>query len=132
MVSGVSLIGIMLGVATLIVVMSVMGGFHDVLLGRIIGMNGHVVVYHQDGAISDYDYLIDKMRQNKIVVAKTNSIVPIAEGQVMVTHGGKNSGAMIRGINMSDLISKTADGARFYGKGLSTPLHRRRERAAEL
>lgn len=119
LVSWVSLIGIMLGVATLIVVMSVMGGFHDVLLGRIIGMNGHVVVYHQDGVISDYDYLIDKMRQNKIVAAKANSIVPIAEGQVMVTHDGKNSGAMIRGINMSDLISKTSDGARFYGKALS-------------
>lgn len=118
-VSWVSLIGIMLGVATLIVVMSVMGGFHDVLLGRIIGMNGHVIVYHQDGAISDYDYLIDKMRQNKIVSANVQSIVPIAEGQVMVTHNGKNSGAMIRGINMSDLISKTSDGARFYGKALS-------------
>lgn len=118
-VSWVSLIGIMLGVATLIVVMSVMGGFHDVLLGRIIGMNGHVVVYHQDGAITDYDYLIDKMRQNKIVSAKAVSIVPIAEGQVMVTRGGKNSGAMIRGINMTDLISKTSDGARFYGKELS-------------
>lgn len=118
-VSWVSLIGIVLGVATLIVVMSVMGGFHDVLLGRIIGMNGHVVVYHQDGVISDYDYLIDKMRQNKIVSAKAVSIVPITEGQVMVTRGGKNSGAMIRGINMSDLISKTADGARFYGKALS-------------
>lgn len=118
-VSWVSLIGIMLGVATLIVVMSVMGGFHDVLLGRIIGMNGHVVVYHQDGVISDYDYLIDKMRQNKIVSAKAVSVVPITEGQVMVTRGGKNSGAMIRGINMSDLISKTADGARFYGKALS-------------
>ena len=118
-VSWVSLIGIMLGVATLIVVMSVMGGFHDVLLGRIIGMNGHVVVYHQDGAISDYNYLIDKIRQNKIVSAETVSIVPIAEGQVMVTARGRNSGAMIRGINMSDLISKTQDGTRFYGKPLS-------------
>ena len=63
-VSWVSLIGIMLGVATLIVVMSVMGGFHDTLLSRIVGMNGHVVVYHQDGAIKDYDFLIDKIKQN--------------------------------------------------------------------
>ncbi len=118
-VSWVSLIGIMLGVATLIVVMSVMGGFHDVLLGRIIGMNGHVVVYHQDGAISDYNYLIDKIKQNKIVSVEATSIVPIAEGQVMVTAKGRNSGAMIRGINMSDLISKTQDGTRFYGKPLS-------------
>ncbi len=118
-VSWVSLIGIMLGVATLIVVMSVMGGFHDVLLGRIIGMNGHIVVYHQDGAISDYNYLIDKIKQNKVVMANATSIVPIAEGQVMVTHNGKNSGAMIRGINMADLVAKTNGGARFYGKDLT-------------
>ena len=61
-VSWVSLIGIMLGVATLIVVMSVMGGFHDTLLARIVGMNGHVVVYHQDGVIADYDFLIEQMK----------------------------------------------------------------------
>lgn len=118
-VSWVSLIGIMLGVATLIVVMSVMSGFHDTLLGRIVGMNGHVVVYHQDGVISDYDYLIDKIRQNKVVEKYTTSVVPIAEGQVMVTANGNNSGAMIRGINMSDLIAKTNNGTRFYGKALS-------------
>lgn len=118
-VSWVSLIGITLGVATLIVVMSVMGGFHDVLLGRIIGMNGHIVVYHQDGAISDYNYLIDKIKQNKVVMANATSVVPIAEGQVMATAKGRNSGAMIRGIDMKNLISKTADGARFYGKALS-------------
>jgi len=117
-VSWVSLIGIMLGVATLIVVMSVMGGFHDVLLGRIIGMNGHIVVQHQDGPISDYDFLIDKIKQNKVVKANATSVVPIIEGQVMVTHNGRNSGAMVRGINMSDLLSKTDDGTRFYGKAL--------------
>ena len=108
----------MLGVATLIVVMSVMGGFHDTLLGRIIGMNGHVVVYHQDGAISDFDFLIDKMNQNKVVATHTTSIVPIAEGQVMATAGGNNTGAMIRGIRMSDLQKKTNTGTRIYGKPL--------------
>lgn len=118
-VSWVSLIGIMLGVATLIVVMSVMGGFHDTLLSRIVGMNGHVVVYHQDGAISDYDYLIDKMKQSKTVANATSSIVPIAEGQVMVTARGNNSGAMVRGIRMSDLSSKVAMGTKIYGKQLS-------------
>ena len=117
-ISWVSLVGIMLGVATLIVVMSVMGGFHDTLLGRIIGMNGHVVVYHQDGAIADYDYLIDKMQGNKVVAARATSIVPIAEGQVMVSARGNNSGAMVRGIRMSDLATKTANGTRIYGKSL--------------
>ena len=118
-ISWVSLIGIMLGVATLIVVMSVMGGFHDTLLGRIVGMNGHVVVYHQDGAISDFDFLIDKMKQNKIVAQYANAIVPIAEGQVMATANGNNTGAMIRGIRMSDLSEKTKSGTRIYGKSLS-------------
>lgn len=117
-ISWVSLIGITLGVATLIVVMSVMNGFHDTLLSRIVGMNGHVVVYHQDGAIGDYDFLIDKMKQNKVVSENTTSIVPIAEGQVMATANGNNTGAMVRGIRMSDLMSKTATGTKIYGKSL--------------
>ena len=117
-VSWVSLIGITLGVATLIVVMSVMGGFHDTLLSRIIGMNGHVVVYYQNGTISDYDFLIDKMRQNKVVAKYATSIVPIAEGQIMASANGNNSGAIVRGIRMPDLISKTATGTRIYGKSL--------------
>ena len=118
-ISWVSLIGIMLGVATLIVVMSVMGGFHDTLLGRLVGMNGHVVVYHQDGAISDFDFLIDKMKQNKAVAQRVVSIVPIAEGQVMATANGNNTGAMLRGIRMSDLAAKTQTGTRIYGKDLT-------------
>ncbi len=118
-VSWVSLIGIMLGVATLIVVMSVMGGFHDTLLSRIVGMNGHVVVYHQDGAIADYDFLISKMRESKKIANAVTSIVPIAEGQVMVTADGNNSGAMVRGIRMSDLAEKTTTGTRVYGKKLT-------------
>lgn len=117
-ISWVSLIGIMLGVATLIVVMSVMGGFHDTLLSRIVGMNGHVVVYHQDGAISDYDFLIDKMKQNKVVAANATGIVPIAEGQVMATANGNNTGAMVRGIRMSDLAAKVENGTKIYGKSL--------------
>ena len=118
-VSWVSLLGIMLGVATLIVVMSVMGGFHDTLLARIVGMNGHVVVYHQDGAIADYDFLAEKMMENKTVARSVSAIVPIAEGQVMVTANGKNSGAMVRGIRMDDLMTKTNSGVRMYGRDLT-------------
>lgn len=118
-ISWVSLIGITLGVATLIVVMSVMGGFHDTLLSRIVGMNGHLVVYHQDGAIKDFDYLIDKMRQNKVVASHATAIVPIAEGQVMATAKGNNTGAMIRGIRMSDLATKTQKGTKIYGTPLT-------------
>ncbi len=118
-ISWVSLVGIALGVATLIVVMSVMAGFHDTLLNRIVGMNGHVVVYHQDGAIADYDFLIDKMRQNKVVAARVTDIVPIAEGQVMATAGGNNTGAMIRGIRMTDLQAKVDKGTKIYGRPIA-------------
>ncbi len=118
-VSWVSFLGIMLGVATLIVVMSVMGGFHDTLLARIVGMNGHVVVYHQDGAIADYDFLAEKMMENKTVARAVSAVIPIAEGQVMVTANGKNSGAMVRGIRMDDLMTKTKSGVRMYGRDLA-------------
>ncbi|MCL1785763.1 MAG: lipoprotein-releasing ABC transporter permease subunit [Alphaproteobacteria bacterium] len=118
-ISWVSLLGIMLGVATLIVVMSVMSGFHHTLLSRIVGMNGHVVVYHQNGAISDYDFLVDKIKQNKIVAANINGIVPVMEGQVMASANGVNSGAMLRGMRMTDLAAITAAGTKIYGNELS-------------
>ena len=94
------------------------GGFHDTLLSRIVGMNGHVVVYYQDGAIQDYDFLIDKMKQNKVVAENAIGIVPIAEGQVMAMANGNNTGAMIRGIRMEDLVAKTVTGTKIYGKRL--------------
>lgn len=118
-ISWVSLIGITLGVATLIVVMSVMGGFHDTLLSRIVGMNGHVVVYHQDGAISDYDFLVDKMKQNRVVANAATAIVPIVEGQVMATANGNNTGAMIRGVRMSDLGKMVTNGTKIYGRPIA-------------
>ncbi len=117
-ISTVSLLGICLGVATLIVVMSVMNGFHKELLSRILGMNGHIVVYHQDGAIKDFDYLIEKMNANKVVKASVSGIVPVAEGQIMASSGGRSSGAMLRGIRISDLENKTGVGAKIYGNQL--------------
>ena len=96
-----------------------MGGFHDTLLSRIVGMNGHVVVYHQDGAIKDFDYLIEKMKDNKVVAAATTDIVPVLEGQVMISANGNNSGAMVRGIRMSDLQHKFQTGTKIYGTPIS-------------
>jgi lipoprotein-releasing system permease protein len=111
--------GIMLGVATLVVVMSVMSGFHHVLLSRIVGMNGHIVIYHQDGAIKDFDYLIGKIGRDKRVARAAIGIVPVVEGQVMASAGGKNSGAMLRGIRMSDLAKKVDAGTKIYGAALA-------------
>ena len=117
-VSWVSLVGIMLGVATLIVVMSVMGGLHDTLLSHIVGMNGHVVIYHENAQIEDFDYIIEKLSQNKIIKTQTTSIVPFVEGQVMVTSKGNATGAMIRGMRMTDLTNKFGPKTRIFGKSL--------------
>ncbi|MCL2338670.1 MAG: lipoprotein-releasing ABC transporter permease subunit [Proteobacteria bacterium] len=117
-ISWVSLLGIMLGVATLVVVMSVMAGFHDALLSRIVGMNGHVVVYYQDGSIRDYDYLIDKIKQNKVVDKNVVGVIPVLEGQVMASVNGINSGAMLRGIRMADLSRVSGVGTHVYGADL--------------
>ncbi|HVI52259.1 MAG TPA: lipoprotein-releasing ABC transporter permease subunit [Candidatus Sulfotelmatobacter sp.] len=99
-----SLLGIALGVATLIIVMSVMNGFRAELLGRILGLNGHVGVYAEAGAgMRDFDPLAQKLRGLPGVVA----VYPIIEGQVMVTGAsGGASGAMVRGIRSDDLLSR--------------------------
>ena len=70
-----SLAGITLGVATLIVVMSVMNGFRAELVGRILGLNGHVSVYANDvGGIADYDELALKIAEMPNVIAVTPQI----------------------------------------------------------
>jgi len=119
-ISWVSLLGIMLGVATLIIVMSVMGGFHDTLLARIVGMNGHVVIYHHAGTITDYDFLIERIEQNRIVQANVSHIIPVMEGQAMVSANGVNSGAMIRGLRMDDLVKIMGTGqTRVHGNPIA-------------
>src|SRR5215467_11066916 len=61
-ITGFSLIGITLGVATLIIVMSVFNGFREELLGRILGLNGHIIVQSETGSITDYDAITAKLR----------------------------------------------------------------------
>ncbi|MDR2685963.1 MAG: lipoprotein-releasing ABC transporter permease subunit [Rickettsiales bacterium] len=118
LISSISLVGIALGVATLIVVMSVMGGFHKTLLGRIIGMNGHLVVYYEGGALKDYDFLISKIESNAMVMKNLVGIMPVAEGQVMVSANGNAKGAILRGARLGDLNRFTEVGKRLFGKDL--------------
>lgn len=80
-IAGFSLLGIALGVATLIVVMAVMKGFHDQLLDRILGLNGHMSVYQVGERISDYDPLAQRLREIDGVI----TAAPEVEGQVMAT-----------------------------------------------
>ena len=98
-----SLIGIMLGVATLIVVMSVMNGFRTELVDRILGINGHLVVYKKNEPyISNYNQIINKISDINNVIAVT----PHLEGQALAKSKSTVSGVIIRGANWSDLAAK--------------------------
>ena len=97
-----SLVGIALGVATLIIVMSVMGGFKTDLLNRILGFNGHLGVYGAGHPITDFDADVAKIKTIPGVV----TVIPVVDGKVLISndHGG-NSGAYVRGIRPADLQS---------------------------
>ncbi len=98
-----SLVGIALGVATLIIVMSVMNGFRQELLERILGINGHLSVYGPVvGKMTDYEPTIAKLRELDGVV----SVNPLIEGQVMASARGVAKGAIVRGIRREDLAAR--------------------------
>ena len=103
-ISGFSLIGIALGVATLIIVMSVMNGFRAELLGRILGLNGHIIVQSITGSIPDYDPTVARIRQIPGITEAT----PFIEGQVLVNGPGASFGALVRGLTPADLKRLTA------------------------
>jgi lipoprotein-releasing system permease protein len=103
-IAGFSLLGIALGVATLIIVMSVMNGFRAELLGRILGLNGHIAIYARAaGQIPDYDSMINRIRGLRDVVRAA----PLVEGQVLATANGVAGGALVRGMRQADLRELT-------------------------
>jgi len=98
-IAGFSLLGIALGVATLIIVMSVMNGFRAELLGRILGLNGHISVTSIEGPLAKFDDVAMALRG----LPEIRSVTPLIEGQVMVTSGGQAAGAVVRGMRAEDL-----------------------------
>lgn len=97
-----SLLGIAIGVATLIIVMSVMNGFRAELMNRILGLNGHVNIYAPIGQMTDYDAKADIVRN----VPGVLSASPLIEGQVMATNNGQARGLVLRGIKSTDLLAR--------------------------
>ncbi|MBV8976132.1 MAG: lipoprotein-releasing ABC transporter permease subunit [Alphaproteobacteria bacterium] len=98
-ISGFSLVGIALGVATLIIVMSVMNGFRHDLLSRILGLKGHIMIEGVQTALPDYDAIAAKVREVPGVV----HVAPVVEGQVMATANGASLGVIVRGMRRDDL-----------------------------
>jgi lipoprotein-releasing system permease protein len=103
-ISGFSLLGIALGVATLIIVMSVMNGFRAELVGRVLGLNGHLSVYGLNGPIADYDAFARELAELDVVV----QAMPTIEAQALVTHRGSASGAVIRGVRPDEFLNRPA------------------------
>jgi lipoprotein-releasing system permease protein len=110
-----SLIGIALGVATLIIVMSVMNGFRVELLKSILGLSGHVTIQSRMGNMADYDAVTARVRAVPGVVRA----VPVVDGQVMASQNGENAGVIVRGIRRADLAKLTVVAEKLRGGSLA-------------
>lgn len=97
-----SFIGIMIGVATLIIVMSVMNGFRYELVNRILGINSHITVYSRAGKIENYEKIISEISK----VEGVKYLNPLVENQAMLSSANKNAGGLIKGIKLEDLKNK--------------------------
>jgi len=97
-----SFLGIALGVAALIIVMSVFNGFHQDLLGRVLGLNGHLAIYSNEGKMPDYDALAAQVRK----LPGITTVTPLVEGQVMVMAHDQASGAVVHGLRFDDFMKR--------------------------
>ena len=99
-----SFLGIMLGVATLIIVLSVMNGFRKELLEKLVGINGHIFVAAIDSPLTDYADVADRLSK----VYGVKRAVPFVEGQVFASSPYNGSGALVRGVRGDDMPKITA------------------------
>ena len=103
-IAGFSFVGIMLGVATLIIVMAVMNGFRTELISRILGINGHMIVQPIDSPLSDYAELTNRIA----AVPGVTKALPLVEGQTLASgRQGVGTGALVRGVRPDDLTKLT-------------------------
>ena len=101
-VSWFSLIGISLGVATLIIVMSVMNGFREELLSRIIGLNGHASLYLNEDSKKINSNNIENLLMD---IEEVTDIIPIVESTIMISANNKSKGIITRGISSDNFKS---------------------------
>ena len=102
-ITGFAFTGIALGVATLIIVMSVMNGFRSELLSRILGINGHIGIVSAVGLpFNNYQQAVEEIA----AMDNVKTVMPLIEKQLLVSAGKSAEGAMIRGIRMEDILKK--------------------------
>ncbi|MFT6672859.1 MAG: lipoprotein-releasing system permease protein [Afipia broomeae] len=103
-IAGFSFLGIMLGVATLIIVMAVMNGFRKELLDKILGLNGHIVVQPLESPLTDWKDVAER-------ISKADGIrlaAPVVDGQGLGSSPFNAAGVFIRGIRAQDLNAVTS------------------------
>ncbi len=98
-----SFLGIMLGVATLIIVMSVMNGFRAELMGRLLGLNGHLNVVSQERVVGNFGSLADVLQAN---VKDITGVFPMVERQALLTTPTSSNGVMVRGLSALSFSKK--------------------------
>src|SRR6266436_6347426 len=103
-IAGFSFLGIMLGVATLIIVMAVMNGFRKELLGKILGLNGHLLVQPLESPLTDYQAVAERLSKLEGI----RLAVPIVEGQALASSPFNAAGVLVRGIRGDDLNGLTS------------------------
>jgi lipoprotein-releasing system permease protein len=99
-IAGFSFLGIMLGVATLIIVMAVMNGFRKELLDKILGLNGHLLIQPIESPLNDWEQVAER-------IAKLQGIrfaAPLVEGQALASSPFNASGVLVRGMRVRDLV----------------------------
>ncbi len=107
-----SIIGISLGIAAIIVVMSIMNGFHDEMRNKILSMVSHVIITEENYTLKNWDKLKNKIDQNNLVY----SSAPYVEGQAMISFGNNVHGIQVKGIipdyekNVTSLENNIIDG----------------------
>src|SRR5690242_20669042 len=103
-IAGFSFLGIMLGVATLIIVMAVMNGFRKELLDKILGLNGHLLVQPIDSPLTDWESVAERINK----VQGIRLAAPIVEGQALASSPFNASGVLVRGVRSNDLNKLTS------------------------
>ena len=107
-----SIIGISLGIAAIIVVMSIMNGFHNEMRNKILSMVSHVIITEENYTLKNWDKLKNKIDQNNLVY----SSAPYVEGQAMISFGNNVHGIQVKGIipeyekNVTSLENNIIDG----------------------
>src|SRR3954465_6495316 len=103
-IAGFSFLGIMLGVATLIIVMAVMNGFRKELLHKILGLNGHLLIQPLESPLTDWKDVAERISQ----VQGIRLAAPVVDGQGLGSSPFNASGVFIRGIRSQDLTNLTS------------------------